>query len=366
MTTRSTPVKPGAVPRRLLAAGLALAAALLQGCATTNNPRDPLEPLNRRIFGFNQAVDDAVLKPVAKGYDAITPQPVQTGVTNFINNIKDVWSAINLVLQGRPGDAAQEVLRVGLNSTLGMAGFVDVATPMQLERHNEDFGQTLGVWGAPPGAYLVLPILGPSTARDVIGLPGDLYFSASNLFGEPRDANAVRLWSGVHQRARALGATNLLGDVALDQYAFIRDAYLQRRQTLIYNGETPDDDEVGGYDDDADDVEEGANAPAAAPTSSSSAAPQAGGGAALTWRSPLRLPESLDGQLPLADGALPAWFTASLEEAAAGPAGSPSMASAGPAASSSNVAEVSEKHGREAFGPTQEEQAGLRNVEAAR
>ena len=226
---------------------LLLSVAALQGCATAQN-KDPLESFNRKIFSFNDAVDEAVLKPVATGYVKVTPQPVRTGVTNFVNNIKDVWSAINLVLQGRPGDAAQEVLRVSLNSVFGLAGFIDIARPMGLERHNEDFGQTLAVWGAPQGAYLVLPLLGPSTVRDVVGLPGDLYFSASRLFREPRDANPVTLLTLVNARSQALTATNLLGDIALDKYAFLRDAYLQRRQSLIYNGDPPDDDDVQ-YDD---------------------------------------------------------------------------------------------------------------------
>lgn len=226
---------------------LILSVAALQGCATAQN-KDPLESVNRKIFSFNDAVDDAVLRPVATGYVKVTPQLVRTGVTNFVNNIKDVWSAVNLVLQGRPGEAAQEVLRFSLNSTLGMAGFIDIARPMGLERHNEDFGQTLAVWGAPQGAYLVLPLLGPSTVRDVVGLPADMYFTPSTLFREPRDANPVTVLTLVNARSQALTATNLLGDIALDKYTFLRDAYLQRRQSLIYNGDPPDDDEVQ-YDD---------------------------------------------------------------------------------------------------------------------
>jgi phospholipid-binding lipoprotein MlaA len=221
-------------------ASLVLGVAMLAGCATTQN-KDPLESLNRKVYGFNEALDAVLIKPVAVGYATVTPSPVQTGVANFINNIKDVWSAFNLFLQGRPGEGAKEVLRVGVNSTLGLAGFVDVATDMRLDRHNEDLGQTLGVWGAPDGAYLVLPFFGPSTVRDAIALPADQYFMPSSTLQESRDANGMRFLQVVSARAQALRATDLLDDVALDKYAFVRDAYLQRRRNMIYNGEPPDE-----------------------------------------------------------------------------------------------------------------------------
>jgi phospholipid-binding lipoprotein MlaA len=241
-------------------------ALLLQGCATTQN-RDPLESLNRKVFGFNEALDGALIKPAAKGYAAITPEPVQTGIGNFIGNIKDVWSALNLVLQGRGGAAAEEVLRVGINTTLGFAGFIDVATSMQLDRHNEDLGQTLGVWGVPDGAYLVLPFFGPSTFRDAVALPADQYFMPSTLFREVRDANSALVIQVLSARAQALSATDLLADVALDKYSFVRDAYLQRRRTMIYNGEPPEDQTLWS--------------PQTAPD-------------AVLWQSPLALMEPLD------------------------------------------------------------------------
>jgi phospholipid-binding lipoprotein MlaA len=219
---------------------LVLMVLSLAGCATTN-PRDPLEPMNRKIFGFNEAVDQVLIKPVAAGYAAVVPTFVQTGVGNVIKNIKDVWSAANLFLQGRPGEGAQEILRVGINSTLGLGGLLDIATPMQMERHNEDLGQTFGVWGVPSGAYLVLPLFGPSTVRDAVALPADNYFSPTLLFQQVPDINAVRVLTVVHTRAQLLDATALMSDVALDKYAFVRDAYLQRRRNLIYNGEPPDE-----------------------------------------------------------------------------------------------------------------------------
>ena len=212
----------------------------LAACATTN-PRDPLEPMNRKIFGFNEALDQVLIRPVATGYAAVVPSFVQTGFSNVIKNIKDVWSAANLVLQGRPGEGAQEILRVGINTTFGLGGLLDIATPMQLERHNEDLGQTFGVWGVPSGPYLVLPLFGPSTVRDAAGMPADNYFSPTLFFHQVPDINAVRVMTVVHTRAQLLDATALMNDVALDKYAFVRDAYMQRRRSQIYNGDPPDE-----------------------------------------------------------------------------------------------------------------------------
>jgi phospholipid-binding lipoprotein MlaA len=232
------------VPWRRLGAGvglLALAAAL-QGCATPQN-RDPIEGWNRKVFAFNETVDENVLQPVAKGYNWVTPEPIRLAVRNVFGNIGDVWSTLNLFMQGRFSDGYLGVVRVTVNTTLGLGGLLDVASAMQIERRNEDFGQTLGVWGVKPGAYIVWPFLGPSTLRDSVGIPGDLYFSASTL--APTDAMAYELTALrlVSVRANLLGATNLLDDVALDKYAFFRDAYLQRRQNLIYEGNPPEEDE---------------------------------------------------------------------------------------------------------------------------
>lgn len=236
----------GACARGLTVA-LVASSALLQGCATRQNP-DPLESMNRKVFSFNETLDDNVLKPVATGYKAVTPQPVRTAISNFGGNIKDIWSAINLFLQGHPGEGATQLMRVSVNTTFGLAGFIDIATPMRLERQNEDFGQTLGVWGVKPGAYIVWPFLGPSTLRDSVGLPGDMYFSASRVFSNDPEVYWVSALTLVNARAGLLDVTNLLGDVALDRYAFVRDAYLQRRQNLIYNGEPPENIDDDGYE----------------------------------------------------------------------------------------------------------------------
>ncbi|MDE2402413.1 MAG: VacJ family lipoprotein [Burkholderiales bacterium] len=227
-------------PGRGLTLALLMSAALVQGCATRQNP-DPLEPFNRKVFAFNDTLDKAVLKPVATGYKAVTPQPIRTGISNFVGNLHDIWSAINLFLQGHPGEGAQQIMRVCVNTTLGLAGLIDMATPMNLERHSEDFGQTLGVWGVKPGAYIVWPLLGPSTARDSFSIPGDLYFSSRTVMRSVPAENTASVVELVNTRASILDATNLLGDVALDKYSFVRDAYLQRRRNQIYNGEPPDE-----------------------------------------------------------------------------------------------------------------------------
>lgn len=260
--------------RVLIAAG-ALSAVLLQGCATGPHPHDPLEPWNRQVFGFNESVDRNVLQPVARGYNAVVPSPVRTGVRNFMANIGDAWSTVNLFLQGRFADGTMGVIRVSVNTTFGLLGLIDVATPMQIERPNEDLGQTLGVWGLGPGPYVVWPFLGSSTARDSLALPADMYASPSSLGETTAQGVGITALRLVSLRANLLEATTLVDDVALDKYSFIRDAYLQRRQNLIYEGNPPDED-VDGDGDDDDGVyyapsEEEAAAPA--PTPSAPSAP---------------------------------------------------------------------------------------------
>jgi phospholipid-binding lipoprotein MlaA len=214
----------------------------LSACATRGKP-DPLEGWNRQVFAFNEKADAYVLKPAAEGYRAVTPEPLRAAFNNFAANLKDVWSTANLFLQGRFKDGTLGVIRVSVNTTFGLLGTIDMASYMQMDRPNEDFGQTLGVWGVKPGAYIVWPILGPSTLRDSIGLPGDLYFSVSTLGTYPREVNLLRVADAVRLRATLLDAGNLIDDVALDKYAFLRDAFLQRRQNLIYEGDPPEEDE---------------------------------------------------------------------------------------------------------------------------
>ncbi|MGJ7497998.1 MlaA family lipoprotein [Variovorax sp. RT4R15] len=218
-----------------------LASALLAGCATALQP-DPIEPWNRGVFDFNEAVDGAVVAPVARGYVKVVPQVVRTGVRNFFANPQDIGSAINLLLQGRPKDALSDVARVVTNSTLGVLGLIDVATPLGLERHGEDFGQTLGRWGAGPGAYIVWPILGPSTVRDTAGIPVEMLL-APQAFVANADARAgLSVLQLTGKRAELLPATEMLDSIALDKYLFVRDAYLQRRRGLVQDGQAPQHD----------------------------------------------------------------------------------------------------------------------------
>lgn len=216
------------------AATIALA-ALVSGCASgpDANPRDPLEPFNREVTRFNDAVDGLLLKPVATVYRDVTPDLVRTGVNNFFENLRDVWSFVNASLQLKPQAAAENGLRVGVNTVLGLGGILDVASEMGIERTRLDFGQTLGRWGVPPGPYLVLPIFGPSSIRDAAGFSvessGDLVSGINNI----PTRNSLYVLRAVETRANLLRATTMLEGAALDKYSFTRDFYLQRRETQI-------------------------------------------------------------------------------------------------------------------------------------
>jgi phospholipid-binding lipoprotein MlaA len=221
--------------RMLVLALLALLLGILQGCAVSPNanPQDPWEPFNRNIASFNDGLDEAVVKPVATAYQQVTPQIMRTGVTNFFGNIGDVWSFVNNVLQLKPAESVETFFRVGVNTTVGLLGLIDVASELKLEKHSEDFGQTLGYWGMPTGPYVVLPLFGPSTLRDSLALPVD---AQGNLIGRVDDValrNSLRTLRLVDTRANYLRAGRLLDAAALDKYSFSRDAYLQRRLSLI-------------------------------------------------------------------------------------------------------------------------------------
>lgn len=219
---------------RLLSA--ALLAVLLTGCATGPNadPRDPLEPLNRSVTRFNDSVDAAVLRPVAVAYRDVVPSPVRTGVNNFFGNVRDFWSFVNAALQARPQEAAENFMRFNVNTFLGFGGVLDIATEMGIPRTSLDVGHTLARWGVPPGPYLVLPLMGPSTVRDTLGLVvdsrGDLIAQSVEPDSTRHSLTVLRL---VDRRAELLPATDMLDDIALDQYIFIRDAHLQRRLSQI-------------------------------------------------------------------------------------------------------------------------------------
>jgi phospholipid-binding lipoprotein MlaA len=232
--------------RRTLGLRWALAASaliLMTGCATgpNANPADPLEPLNRQVSRFNDTVDDAVLRPVATVYQRVLPSPIRTGVNNFFANLSDVWSFANSVAQLKLQDSAQTFMRVNVNTVFGLGGILDVATEAGIDRHTEDFGQTLGHWGVPSGPYLVLPLLGPSTARDATALFVDVQGDLISVIGDISVRNSLYAIRLVDLRSNLLRASQLLEDAALDRYTFTRDAFLQRRRNEVHDGNLPDD-----------------------------------------------------------------------------------------------------------------------------
>lgn len=225
---------------RIATLSLAFAAAgLLGGCATSGNPRDPVEGFNRAIFDINDGIDKVFIKPVAQGYELVLPSPVRTGVSNFFGNIDDVFIAVNNLLQGKVPEAASDVSRVFLNTTIGLLGVFDIASEAGLEKHDEDFGQTFGRWGAGDGAYLVLPIIGPSTVRDGFGQILDIKADPVARMNNVASRNTLLATRGINERARILPTDKIVEEAALDRYAYIRDAYLQRRRSKIYDGDPP-------------------------------------------------------------------------------------------------------------------------------
>jgi phospholipid-binding lipoprotein MlaA len=225
--------------KRLCAA--LLLAGMLAGCATSGgNPSDPLEGVNRKVFAFNDATDRWVFTPVAKGYRFVLPGFLRTGISNFFSNLDDVWVSVNDVLQGKFQEGLEDATRVIFNSTFGIAGIFDFASDVGLPKHNEDIGQTLGRWGVESGPYVVIPFLGPSTFRDGFGLvfdyKADLVYWATESVPVRNSLYATR---AISNRAKLLDATSLLEQAALDKYSFARDAWLQRRRNLVYDGNPP-------------------------------------------------------------------------------------------------------------------------------
>ena len=242
---------------------VALILLLLSGCASTpsdyRDPRDPFESFNRAMTRFNDDFDRDIFKPMAQTYKSVTPTPVNRGVTNFFGNLADVTSAANNLLQFKLIRASSDVGRVVVNTTLGVLGFMDVASNLDLEIYREDFGQTLGYWGVGSGPYLVLPFLGSNTLRDTGGMVVDWTYLDPLAYldlGKWRYAfTAVKM---VDKRADLLGAKDVLAEAALDPYEFARDAYLQKRLSQVYDGNPPEED----FDDFEDDFmdEEGLEA----------------------------------------------------------------------------------------------------------
>ncbi|MBB2932099.1 MlaA family lipoprotein [Paraburkholderia silvatlantica] len=289
---------------RMRAITLGVAALALGGCSTVQTPskEDPWEGFNRTVYTFNDKVDTYALKPVAQGYVKVTPQPVRDSVTNFFANIGDVYNAANNFLQLKITDGVEDIMRIVINTVFGVGGLFDVATLAKLPKHNQDFGLTLGHYGVPPGPYLVLPLFGPSTVRDGVGLVPN-YFINPLTYVDP----AALSWglyglNVVSTRANLLGASDLLEGAAIDKYSFIRNAYLQRRRYLLSDGRASSGSNLPDYGDGAplpkyDDTDEGAAAPASG-AAAGAAAPASGTAPAATPNAASTVPATPNGATP--------------------------------------------------------------------
>ena len=307
---------------------LAVAAALLAGCASvsTPTPGDPLESVNRGVFKFNDTLDTYALKPVAKGYQRAVPEPVRRSVTNFFSNIGDVYIAANELLQLKIADGVGDIMRVTINTLFGVGGLFDVATLAKLPKHASDFGVTLGHYGVPSGPYLVLPLLGPSTVRDATGLIVD-YYGNPLTYVQPSSVSwALYGLNLVNTRANLLTTVDVLSGAALDKYSFIRNAYLQRRRFLITGGDG-DGAQLPNYDQSLPKYEDDGAAPgAAAPGAGAAVTP---GAAAPAPSTSAPTPASAPAPAPAPAGAEPAGAGSSgAQPAPAAPASAASAASA--------------------------------------
>jgi phospholipid-binding lipoprotein MlaA len=232
--------------RRAIGVVALVVLAFLAGCATVppnagQDPRDPLESLNRQVFAFNEGLDKVVLKPLAQLYDAVLPVPVQECFSNAFSNLREPSNALNNLLQGKGSEAVSDVCRFAVNTTVGLLGCFDVATRMGLEKHREDFGQTLGVWGVGNGPFLVLPVLGPSTIRDTAGIGVETVLDVNFWVSNVSVRNSIIGVRTVSFRHELLKADDLISEAALDKYTFVRDGYLQRRRNLVFDGNPPRD-----------------------------------------------------------------------------------------------------------------------------
>lgn len=224
---------------------LALLSAVLlglSGCASLKGPGspgqklDPWENWNRKVFGFNEKVDENLLKPVATAYSEVVPGPMRLGIDNFFGNVSDAWSAMNLFLQGRPKTGVLQTMRFAVNTTLGFGGVLDIGSEVGLERHSEDLGKTFGRWGTGTGAYIVWPLLGPSSVRDSFALPFDRRASPALLLDSGNAQFGITFLQTVNARSNFLRAGEMLDGIALDKYTFVRDAYLTKRGSFEEDG----------------------------------------------------------------------------------------------------------------------------------
>ncbi|POR47234.1 phospholipid-binding lipoprotein MlaA [Paraburkholderia eburnea] len=230
------------ITTRMRAITIGVAALALTACSTVQTPSkdDPWEGFNRTVYTFNDKVDQYALKPVAKGYVKITPQPVRDSVTNFFANIGDVYNAANNFLQLKITDGVEDIMRIVINTVFGVGGLFDVATLAKLPKHNQDFGLTLGHYGVPAGPYLVLPLFGPSTVRDGVGLVGNYFINPVSYIDPAAVSWGLYGLNVVSTRANLLGASDLLEGAAIDKYSFVRNTYLQRRRYQLSDGHVPD------------------------------------------------------------------------------------------------------------------------------
>jgi len=237
--------------KRLLALSLV---AMMFGCASIPagvppSPDDPWESFNRSVFEFNEGLDKYVLKPVVSGYRFVLPEFIREGVYNFFSNYNDIYTALNNLLQGKPDFAFNDLMRVVVNTTIGLGGLIDLATPGGLEKHKEDFGQTFGVWGIPSGPYVVLPFFGPSSVRDTFGTVADLetdyLFKYIPNVGLRNSLTGLRV---VNARNTYYEAGDLLDGAAIDKYSFLRDAYIQRRKYQINEGRDDEEPQMPAYE----------------------------------------------------------------------------------------------------------------------
>jgi phospholipid-binding lipoprotein MlaA len=222
----------------LLGLGMLL---LLQACATVKSAdaRDPWEPMNRSVYQFNDAVDTIAIKPAAQLYVKVLPSMVRTGVSNFLGNLGDVWSMANSAMQLKGQATVETFMRININTFIGLAGFLDVASEMGIEKRREDFGQTLGHWGVASGPYLVLPLFGPSTLRDAVAFPVDMQGSVTQRLNDEATRYSLLAVRLVDTRSGLLKTVDVIKAASLDPYSFVRDAYLQKRQNDIYDGNPP-------------------------------------------------------------------------------------------------------------------------------
>ncbi len=236
--------------------GALLVAGLVAGCASTDgsgvrSQRDPLEPFNRAVYEFNDAVDRGIARPAAQTYEKVVPVFFRDMVGNAFGNVRDVWTAVNQLLQGKPGHAASDAWRVAVNTMLGFGGLLDIASEAGIEKHHEDFGQTLGRWGVPPGPYLVLPILGPSSFRDAPARGVDIWGDPLRTIDSHGQRNNAYLLRALDDRQRLLDGERIVNEAALDRYSFIRDSWFQLRRNQVYDGNPPP-----AYEEDTDWLDE--------------------------------------------------------------------------------------------------------------